>query len=316
MPKPDVHLSDHEILLAADGELSPREAGRARAHLAACWSCRGRMAEIEQTIAAFARAYREALDPTQISASGPRALLRARLAQEASQSKAEWWRVWWHPSEAVRRAAMMAAVLLAAVTAGSFVVLRSIPSPPQSGAAELERDVLPDRALTPGVTRAVNTIGEVCTMAREEVVKEVSTSLRQEVFRRYGIVNPSANDYEIDYLIAPGLGGVGAIRNLWPEPYKSRTWNAQVKDELEERLHEMVCQGKLDLSIAQRDIAADWIAAYKKYFHSNRPLGPDASQSGAFSERHPAEDGQDANLEGIQSGGSENRVQAVGVNYD
>jgi hypothetical protein len=44
-----------------------------------------------------------------------------------------------------------------------------------------------------------------------------------------------------------------------------------VKDALEERLHEMVCAGQLDLSTAQRDIAADWIAAYKKYFRTDRP---------------------------------------------
>jgi hypothetical protein len=48
-----------------------------------------------------------------------------------------------------------------------------------------------------------------------------------------------------------------------------------VKDALEDRLHSMVCEGKLDLRTAQRDIATDWIAAYKKYFHTDRPLpGP------------------------------------------
>jgi hypothetical protein len=109
-------------------------------------------------------------------------------------------------------------------------------------------------------------------MAHEEVVAEVSTSLRQEVLQEYGIVNAHPDDYEIDYLIAPGLGGVEEIHNLWPEPYTSATWNARVKDALEERLHELVCAGKLDLSTAQRDIATDWIAAYKKYFHTDRPL--------------------------------------------
>jgi hypothetical protein len=34
----------------------------------------------------------------------------------------------------------------------------------------------------------------------------------------------------------------------------------------------MVCGGQLDLSTAQRDISTDWIAAYKKYFHTDRPL--------------------------------------------
>jgi hypothetical protein len=67
-------------------------------------------------------------------------------------------------------------------------------------------------------------------------------------------------------------GGVEDIHNLWPEPYTSPRWNAHVKDALEERLHEMVCGGELDLSTAQRDIATDWIAAYKKYSHTDRPL--------------------------------------------
>jgi hypothetical protein len=33
-----------------------------------------------------------------------------------------------------------------------------------------------------------------------------------------------------------------------------------------------VCGGKLDLASAQNEISADWIAAYKKYFHTDRPL--------------------------------------------
>jgi hypothetical protein len=115
-------------------------------------------------------------------------------------------------------------------------------------------------------------IGDVCSMPHEEVVADVSSSLRQEVFQEYGIVNAHANDYEIDYLIAPGLGGIEDIHNLWPEPYTSKMWNARVKDVLEERLHELVCAGKLDLPTAQHEISTDWIAAYKKYFHTERPL--------------------------------------------
>lgn len=109
-------------------------------------------------------------------------------------------------------------------------------------------------------------------MAHEEVVREVPTELRQAIFHEYGILNPHAADYEVDFLIAPGLGGAEDIHNLWPEPYASTIWNAHVKDALEERLHEMVCAGTLDLSTAQSDIANDWIAAYKKYFHADRPL--------------------------------------------
>ncbi|MGB7281143.1 MAG: hypothetical protein WBE13_02680 [Candidatus Acidiferrum sp.] len=109
-------------------------------------------------------------------------------------------------------------------------------------------------------------------MAHEEVVRQVPAVLRQRIFREYGIMNANAEDYEIDFLIAPGLGGAEDIRNLWPEPYNSPMWNAHVKDALEERLHHLVCSGRLDLSTAQRDIATDWIAAYKKYFRTNKPL--------------------------------------------
>jgi len=79
-------------------------------------------------------------------------------------------------------------------------------------------------------------------------------------------------DFEVDFLITPELGGSNDIHNLWPEPYYSTVWNARVKDELEDRLHEMVCNGELDLGTAQRDISTDWIVAYKKYFHTDRPL--------------------------------------------
>ena len=96
--------------------------------------------------------------------------------------------------------------------------------------------------------------------------------MRQEVFQEYRIVNARASDYEIDYLIAPGLGGADDIHNLWPQPFTSRTWNAHVKDALEERLHQLVCSGNLDLHTAQSDISSDWIAAYKKYFRTERPL--------------------------------------------
>ena len=98
----------------------------------------------------------------------------------------------------------------------------------------------------------------------------VPASLQQQVFELYGITNPRPDAYEIDYLITPDLGGAANLRNLWPQPYDT-AWNARVKDQLEERLHLMVCKGEIDLATAQHDLAADWIAAYEKYFHTNRP---------------------------------------------
>ena len=56
-----------------------------------------------------------------------------------------------------------------------------------------------------------------------------------------------AHEYELDYLITPELGGSGDRRNLWPERYGARVWNARVKDELEQLLPQLVCRGEVDL---------------------------------------------------------------------
>jgi hypothetical protein len=51
--KPDVldaHLSDELLLLATDGELPARDAAQVRLHLEACWMCRARVAQINDSI--------------------------------------------------------------------------------------------------------------------------------------------------------------------------------------------------------------------------------------------------------------------------
>jgi anti-sigma factor RsiW len=266
-----LHVSDQELLLAADGEFPSRRAAEVRSHLAACWDCRARMAEIEGAIVDFARSHRQTLDPMLPAVDGPRARLRAELAALTAESNANsWQRIFWSTS-VVRAAAYVSFGLFAIVLAAKLLVQHSTQYEPNSAVIPFERGAGPDHGLTPGATRRA-TIRDVCSMAHEDVVREVPTSLRQKVFQEYGIANARADDYEIDYLIAPGLGGVEDIHNLWPEPYTSSMWNARVKDALEEHLHQLVCAGKVNLSTAQNDIATDWIAAYKKYFHTDRPL--------------------------------------------
>ncbi len=80
-----------------------------------------------------------------------------------------------------------------------------------------------------------------------------------------------SKNYELDYLISPQLGGTNDIRNLWPEPASRTGWNMGAKDELEDRLHQLVCQGNISLATAQHELATDWISAYKRYFHTDKP---------------------------------------------
>jgi len=263
------HLSDEDLLLAADREPASRQARRIRAHVAGCASCRTHLAQMEKVSADVARAHRESLDSVIPSAVGPRALLRIRLAQISQSS----------PSASPRRLALgapwlgwaaAAAVFSVGLAAGVFAFRPAAARQGARPATAFASGFVPNRSLTPGATRPVS-MDEVCSMPHEEVVKEVSATMRARVFQEYGIRDARPGDYEIDYLITPGLGGIADIHNLWPEPYRVGAWDARAKDALEERLHELVCTRKLDLLTAQRAIASNWIAAYEKYFDTDKP---------------------------------------------
>jgi hypothetical protein len=269
------HPTDQELLGASDGEFSGRSASEIRNHLLACWECRARKAQMESTIHDFVRAHRQDLDPQLPPIEGSRALLKARLAQASARPLGGSWQRFLRMGGPLGTVAYVCGMALVVAILGklAFQLVRgdSASFGNRVAPAGIALVLEPDRKLTPGATRVV-AIGEVCSMAHEEVVREVAAPLRQTVLREYGVGEGQTKDYEIDYLITPGLGGADDIHNLWPEPRKAGTWNARVKDDLEERLHEMVCSGSVDLPTAQREIATDWIAAYKKYFHTEKPL--------------------------------------------
>src|SRR5712691_5095797 len=73
--------------------------------------------------------------------------------------------------------------------------------------------------------------------------------------RTPGVANPDVTQDNIDQTIC--VSG-------WPEPY-NRACGARIKDVLETRLKRLVCDRKLPLADAQKAIATDWVAAYKKY---------------------------------------------------
>lgn len=129
---------------------------------------------------------------------------------------------------------------------------------------------LPDKRLTPGAVFEGVTVAQVCTPGYARSVRNVPTELKREVYRRYHMayVRGAA---EVDHLIPLSDGGSNSINNLWPEPYVGE-WNALVKDSLESKIHQMVCDGQMSLPDAQQRIATNWIATYKEVFKTLRPL--------------------------------------------
>jgi hypothetical protein len=263
------HPSGDTLIRAIDGELPAALAGTLDAHLAACPACAADLAALRSVSDAAAAGQRAAGQLPAPELARLRARLKGALAAESTVLERSW------RFQIARRfnripAAALAAVAALVIAAGATILRDEMENRRITAAAEIEEAALPIPALTPGATAPV-TVVELCG-GRGPSPEAIAPSIRQAVLRDYGLERLSDAEYELDYLITPELGGSSDRRNLWPERYGSRVWNARVKDELERLLPALVCGGSVELTTAQREIAADWIAAYKKYFHPDRPV--------------------------------------------
>lgn len=129
--------------------------------------------------------------------------------------------------------------------------------------------ILPDPTLTPGAVNDAVGIKEICDphwrtkTERPDVDYTDKLKTEQLAARHY----PSRNKklYEEDHLIPLEIGGNPTDpKNLWPQVWKG-TCGAHVKDKLENKLHDLVCSGKVPLITAQSAIASNWIDAYHTY---------------------------------------------------
>ena len=261
------HLSDRHLLLNLEGELPPHEKKVAHEHLEACWKCRARSHELETAIADFITVQQQELSTNVPPAAGPRALLKARLSQLPPAA----------PSLFRTRMGLPLAAAACALLVLGFALARTALRLQQPHATVAVST--PDSHLTPGAA-LLESRQDVCAQSSTNN-KIVPVALQKKVFEEYGITRAQPQAYEVDYLVTPALGGADDIHNLWPHSYSATVWNAQVKDALEDRMREMVCGGNLDLTEAQREIATNWIAAYKKYFHTDQPLANPATGSRA-----------------------------------
>jgi hypothetical protein len=270
------HVSDRDLLLAADSELTSRRLAQIYGHLAVCDSCSAKMNKLEETSSALSGGLASLIGQLP-DLAGSRAALRRHLESEEPMPWTHRWLASFQQVFAAKRWAYNSAILLFAATA-IFVAYRQFWLMNSNGIAAVQAASLPRPNLTPGT--ALNIPSEICLASRPENPAAIPVSERKEVFREYGMDYRHAGDYELDHLITPALGGTDDIHNLWPEPYAQTEWNAHVKDQLEDLLHNMVCSGQIDLPTAQRAIAANWIKAYKFYFHTDRPLASYSASTG------------------------------------
>jgi hypothetical protein len=152
-----------------------------------------------------------------------------------------------------------------------FVVIAML-----AAGAAFAAPLAPDPHLMPGVAdpavTQANIDTTICVSGYTARVRNVSASEKRAVFAEYHVDphGPGA-PFEVDHLISLELGGANVIGNLWPQSYRPpaapmAAWvNAHGKDRLENALHALVCARRLPLADAQRAIATDWQAAFRKY---------------------------------------------------
>jgi hypothetical protein len=127
----------------------------------------------------------------------------------------------------------------------------------------------PDRRCSPGAVSSKLTKSRICSASfHTGAIRNVPQSVKFAVERAYGMkARRYGRSLEIDHIVSLELGGSNDIANLFPEPGRGAA-NYHDKDRLENRLHDLVCGGKMSLRVAQRRIASDWVQLYRGVFGS------------------------------------------------
>ena len=113
---------------------------------------------------------------------------------------------------------------------------------------------------------ATTNLGEIC-FEDTRGLRHGSRERSDLIYERYGVAPADRMQYTLDHLIPLEIGGADVVENIWPEPRRSLAgeWDDVAKDQLERRLKVLVCDGELDVDVAQRAIAEDWTDAYRRY---------------------------------------------------
>jgi hypothetical protein len=126
----------------------------------------------------------------------------------------------------------------------------------------VSKNGLPDSACTPGAVFPDVTVEQICKPGYSSNVRDVPTSVKNQVYEEYGIKSHTAGEYEVDHLVSLELGGSNDIANLWPEPAEPRP-GFHEKDKVENYLHTQVCSQAVPLKQAQIQIASNWFVIYQ-----------------------------------------------------
>ena|SRR5258706_12151782 len=144
---------------------------------------------------------------------------------------------------------------------------------------------LPNKTRTPGATNPdvtqANIHQTICVSGWTATIRpptSYTNKLKFQQIQEYKYADKKPSSYEEDHLISLQLGGHPTDpKNLWPQPYNTQC-GARIKDVVETRLKRNVCEGKITLAEAQKAIATNWIAAYKRFVSKDGCPEPEDKQ--------------------------------------
>ena len=116
------------------------------------------------------------------------------------------------------------------------------------------RTLLPEDILT-------NNLTIICVSGYSATVRDVSDSLKNEVYSRDNIIK--SNLTAIDHIVPLCLGGSNVIHNLRAMYISEKV----KKDNLERYLcNDKVCTGEINIDYAQQKMASDWYSYYQEIY--------------------------------------------------
>ncbi|HEV7134123.1 MAG TPA: DUF3761 domain-containing protein [Gaiellaceae bacterium] len=138
---------------------------------------------------------------------------------------------------------------------------------PRRAAGPCVRGPRPDRRCSPGAFYSGLGTAVVCGGSfRTGAVRNVPQAEKYAVEREYGLpARLYGRTIEIDHVVPLELGGANDLANLFPEP-GSGAASYHAKDALENRVHDLVCAGRMTLRVAQSRIASNWETLFAQVF--------------------------------------------------
>ncbi len=127
----------------------------------------------------------------------------------------------------------------------------------------------PDPTCTPGQVFYIDKV-LVCTSGYSQNVRDVTESMKNQVYSAYGITSQAPGQYEMDHFIPLELGGTNDPTNLFPEAADPRP-GFHEKDKVENYLHDQVCTGVISLQQAQDMIKQYWVKVYNSMVGAEVP---------------------------------------------